>query len=93
MGKMSETSEKWCLATFKEMQVGKKGIDRHRILERVWEHHECDGQPSMFYSGTVVNDSRAFRGWMAKVVLKDVSRGDLLSELFGGDNIDTKTSY
>lgn len=30
---------------------------------------------------------------MAKVVLKDVSRGDLLSELFGGDNIDNKTSY
>lgn len=30
---------------------------------------------------------------MAKVVLKDISRGDLLSELVGGDNIDNKTSY
>lgn len=29
----------------------------------------------------------------AKVVLKDISRGDLLSELVGGDNIDNKTSY
>ena len=30
---------------------------------------------------------------MAKVVLKDVSRGDLLSELVSGDNKDNKTSY
>ena len=30
---------------------------------------------------------------MAQVVLKDVSRGDLLSELVSGDNKDNKTSY
>ena len=81
------------LGYFQGNASGWKGIDRHGILERVWVCCECYAQPSVFYSGIAVNDSTAFKGWMAKVVLKDVSRGDLLSELVGGDNIDNKTSY